>query len=139
VASDRSTLRSPLGALQHEAGRQLGLVTRAQALKHGRSDGVILCRTDSLPRKDVTRKGVFPLTSVARTLIDLGATCDEEQVEIALECALRRSLTSVHRLQRRLDELGGYGRRGCRTLRRVLDLRGEGAPAGSVLEVKFVG
>jgi very-short-patch-repair endonuclease len=82
--------------------------------------------------------GVFPLTSVTRTLIDLGAACDEEAVEIALECALRRSLTSLPRLRRRLDELGGCGRRGCRTLRRILDLRGDGAPAGSTLEVKYV-
>ncbi|MGH2818525.1 MAG: type IV toxin-antitoxin system AbiEi family antitoxin domain-containing protein [Actinomycetota bacterium] len=194
MAADRGIQRSPLGALQHEAGRRLGLVTRAQALKHGlshstihrylsrgdwrracknvyafcgyppsweqhalavclslgagaylcrraaarlwdlegieespvevyvpnrkghRSDGVILCRTDSLPRKDATHMGVFPLTSVTRTLIDLGAACDEEAVEIALECALRRSLTSLPRLRRRLDELGGCGRRGCRTL-----------------------
>lgn len=63
---------------------------------------------------------------------------DEEAVEIALEWALHRGQTSVPRLRWRLKEIGGRGRRGAGTLRRLLEqLDPETRPAQSVLEVKF--
>jgi very-short-patch-repair endonuclease len=62
----------------------------------------------------------------------------EEQVEIAFECAYRRGLTDPTRARRRLEDLRLRGRKGPATLRRILELRGEDAPAGSTLEVKYV-
>lgn len=96
-------------------------------------------RTGSLPACDLGNSGPIRITNASRTLVDLGAVCDEETVEFALECALRRGMTSIPRLRWRLDQVGGRGRRGSAVLRRLLDLRDpDTRPAQSVLEVKFL-
>ena len=110
---------------------------------YGRSswkeNGVVVHRTQQLPDCDVERKGPMPLTAISRTLLDLGAAAGEEQVEIALEFALRHRLTSVPRLRWRLDQVGGRGHPGSAVLRKLLDLRDPGTrPAASVLEVRFI-
>lgn len=103
------------------------------------SPGVTIHRTRALPACDCTKVGPIPVTNASRTLLDLGAVCDEEVVEIALECALRRGLTSIPRLRWRLEEVGGKGRPGSAVLRHLVDLRDPKArPAASVLEVKFL-
>lgn len=104
-----------------------------------RAPGVRIHRTRNLPACDVISVGTIPTTECSRTLLDLGAIAEEEVVELALECALHRGLTSVPRLRWRLQEVGGRGRPGAAVLRRLLDLReGHGRPAQSVLEVKFM-
>ncbi|MFP5352547.1 MAG: hypothetical protein ACLGIB_08300 [Actinomycetota bacterium] len=104
-----------------------------------RASGVKVHRTRTLPTCDVMSVGPTPATECSRTLLDLGAVADEEVVEMALECALHRGLTSVPRLRWRLEQVGGRGRPGAALLRRLLDLReGHGRPAQSVLEVKFM-
>ena len=105
-----------------------------------KSDGrTIVHRASQLPQCDFTVVAGIPTTNASRTLLDLGAVVDEEAVEIALEYALRKGMTSFRRLKWRLDEVGGRGHRGSATLRRLLDLRDPAArPAQSVLEVKFV-
>jgi hypothetical protein len=42
---------------------------------------------------------------VERTIIDLMAVCPEDQVDIALDDALTRRLTTVRRIMYRLDDL----------------------------------
>ena len=59
-------------------------------------------RVASMPRVDVAVVRSIPVTTVHRTLIDLGACADADLVELALECALRRGMTSMPRLTRRL-------------------------------------
>ncbi len=104
-----------------------------------RAPGVKVHRTRTLPACDVTSVEAIPITECSRTLLDLGGVADEEVVEMALECALHRGLTSVPRLRWRLQQVGGRGRPGAAVLRRLLDLReGQGRPAQSVLEVKFI-
>jgi very-short-patch-repair endonuclease len=99
---------------------------------------VIVHRTTDVPRKDVTQIHGIPLTTVHRTLIDLGAVVEVEIVEAALECALRRNLTTIDRLRRRLDDTGGNGRRGAGKLKEVLRRRDPGAPpTASGLETDF--
>lgn len=103
------------------------------------SPGVNVHRTRALPDCDRTNVGAIPVTNASRTLLDLGAVCDEEVVEIALECALRRGMTSIPRLRWRLEEVGGKGRPGSAVLRRLIDLRDPKArPPQSVLEVRFL-
>lgn len=103
------------------------------------SPGLNVHRTRFLPDCDRMMLGVIPITNASRTLLDLGAVCDEEAVELALECALRRGMTSIPRLRWRLQEVGGSGRPGSAVIRRLLDLRDPQArPAQSVLEVRFL-
>jgi very-short-patch-repair endonuclease len=64
-------------------------------------------------------------TGPGRTVIDLGSTCDDDEVERALESALRRRLVT-------LDQItllaASSTRLGAPALRRVLDRRPAGAP-----------
>ena len=80
------------------------------------------------------RAGV-PLTSLARTLVDLAGTLSDESLEAAVEDTLHRGLTTSFAILRCLDAVGGKGRVGSRRLRELLDARGD-ATLESRLEVK---
>lgn len=82
--------------------------------------GIRVHFTDRLPASQVaTRKG-FTITSVERTLLDLGAVVPERKVAIALDAAVYRGLTTVPRLTTALISVARRGRRGCGVLRRIL-------------------
>jgi len=103
-----------------------------------RNPDVIVHRISSTSPKDVTQILRIPLTTVHRTLVDLGAVVDADTVEAALESALRRNMTTIERLQRKLDVMGGRGRRGAGTFRKILDRREPGAQTtASGLETHF--
>lgn len=76
-----------------------------------------------MPAKDVVKIERIPATSVARTLLELGAVVPEAEVERALDDALRRGLTSLVSLRRRLEELGRKGRGGTAVLRSLIESR----------------
>ena len=100
-------------------------------------EGVLVHRTRSLPACDVAVVCRIPSTNASRTLLDLGAVVDEEILELALEDALRRGLTSLPRLEWRISQLCKKGRAGCLPLRRLLDERRANAPTESALETKL--
>jgi len=86
-------------------------------------------RTDELPRPDRTHLGCIPITTPARTLIDLAGVLDEESLEAAVENGFRQGRVSERLLRAPLDALGGSGRAGTASLRQILDRRGEKAAA----------
>jgi very-short-patch-repair endonuclease len=94
-------------------------------------------RSSDLLPADRTTVAAIPVTTVTRTLIDLGAVLDEESVERAIECALRRGLTSPQYMGRRLDALSRLGRPGIGVARRLLRRR-QPVVTGSDLEVRFL-
>ena len=108
--------------------------------KSGRAstDAVRVHRCDDLEPYDRTWIGGIPCVTPTRLLCHLGDVMDEEALEVVVEEALRRRLTSVERLRRRLDALSGKGRRGIGALRRLLDVRGDAPAAESYLEVKAI-
>jgi very-short-patch-repair endonuclease len=59
-------------------------------------------RVGSLPRADVCIRSRLPVTTVARTIIDLATMAAPEDVELAMESAIRRRLTSPARLETQL-------------------------------------
>lgn len=75
-----------------------------------------------LPRDRAERLGI-PVTGIERTLLDLGACCYERRVAIAVDSALRRGLTSSVELDAYLGLVAKRGRRGCRLLRRIVQVR----------------
>jgi len=79
----------------------------------------------------------IPTTSAERTLIELARSTTEERMEIAIEDALRRRLTTPDAVVRRLADLPANQAGGAR-LTRVLELRGAAAPTDSALEVKVI-
>lgn len=94
---------------------------------------------DEVPACDVEVIRNIPVTSPARTLLDLAAVVDEETLEVALDDALCTHKVRLPRLRWRLDELGVKGKPGTAALRRLLDVRGDGAMAPTtILESKLV-
>lgn len=102
------------------------------------SPEIVLHTSDSIPPSDLVTVGCLKVTNATRTLIGLGSVVDEEALEIVLDDALRRGMTNIERLQRRLTEFGVPGRRGPGLLRRVLAERDPAlGPSESVLEARF--
>ena len=83
--------------------------------------------------------GRIRVTGPACTLVDLAEVTPEEDLEIALDCSLVKSRVDVARVAEALHRMGGQGRRGTPTLRRLLSYRVDGRPLGSSpLEVRLV-
>lgn len=119
-------------------GVEPGFLEFTSASPREASDPRLVVHTsDTLCNGDTAKLGPFRVTTVARTLIDLGAVACEETVEIAMHDALRRGLTSVERLRQRLESLRGRGRRGTRTMH-VLIEKQPIRPTKSWMEVKLL-
>lgn len=105
--------------------------------KSGIPDEVTLHSTEDWARGEVVEIVDLPVTSVTRTLLDLGTYVTRDQLELALEAGLRKRLTSIPTLREALERR--KARRGTGRLRQLLDLRGEGvAPTESPLETRFM-
>ncbi len=101
--------------------------------------GLSLHRAPNLLPSDIRSIDGIPATSASRTLIDLGRVCSHQQLEEALECCLRRGLTTVDRLQSRLSSSGTSGRKGAAALGRLLKSRPPvAAAAESILETRLL-
>lgn len=85
--------------------------------------GLIVHESMVLTPQDVTTVDHIPVTTVERTLVDLGAVRGIETVERAVESALRRDLTSIESLEATVQRLGRRGRRGVGVLRNILAVR----------------
>ena len=62
----------------------------------------------------------LPVTSVARTIVDLASVTAPKVLERAFNHALRFGMTSAEEVGARLDAVGSNGRRGTRELQRLL-------------------
>jgi hypothetical protein len=91
--------------------------------RRGRHGSLVVHETKVLDRLDVAVVDNIPVTSIERTLLDLGAVRSPEIVEQAMEAALRRELTTIDRLRGALGRLGRSGRNGAGVLRAILDAR----------------
>jgi hypothetical protein len=102
-------------------------------VRHRRRN-VIVHHTRSLVLRDCTRVGLIPVTTTARTLIDLGAVAPADSVEQAFDGAQRDGDV------RRRDVEGGYadlrarGRNGIGAMTLILENGRGGATPRSVLE-----
>ena len=102
-----------------------------------RSRKVAVYRAALTPSDSVTLHGL-PVTSVARTLLDLSSVVDRVDLAIAVESARRKGKSTVDGLERKAQQLGTRGRAGMKNLARVLaDCRVRGWPLESALEVRF--
>lgn len=79
---------------------------------------VVAHRPRSLPADEVEDHDGLPVTTVARTLVDLAAVARENDLEHAVEQAERQSLFDLVAVQAVLAR--SHGRRGIRTLRDVI-------------------
>jgi very-short-patch-repair endonuclease len=100
--------------------------------------GVIVHRKGDLHDVDLTTTpDGIPLTTPARTLVDLGAVWDAERLEEAIDGATREGHTSISRLIWRVGILRRKGRDGISNVVAALTADPDGRVA-SVLERRFV-
>lgn len=92
---------------------------------HPGPHGAIRHRTQALRPVDVAVRRHIPVTTPARTLLDLGAVAPA-LVPAALERCLYKRLVTTAGVWRLMAELGTPGRRGLRPLRRALERRALG-------------
>jgi Protein of unknown function (DUF559) len=110
----------------HERGGPLGLLTydppqphvTAPASKAG-VPGIRLHRSRSLDARDTTAHRGIPITTLARTLLDLAATAPRSHLEHALGQALRNELYDQRAVRDVLER--HRGRRGAKALRTATD------------------
>jgi hypothetical protein len=74
----------------------------------------------ALSERDITVVDNVPVTTVERTIFDLAAVCSRFTVDLAIDTALRRKLTTVDKLCAMLRRIGRQGRKGTRLLRGLL-------------------
>jgi len=98
-----------------------------------RARGITVHRPMSLTRVDITVVDSIPVTTPARTLIDLAACVDADVLEDALDDALRRGLVSLPRLRWRMRELGAR-----RALTNLVAARAHGGVTESRLEARML-
>jgi hypothetical protein len=93
----------------------------------------------ALSQEEITTVQGVACTNGHRTLLDLAEYLDDKRWEHALEFALRKRMTTVDRVAAELPDMGRGRVPGTTRVRRVLDLRPEGAPpTESLLETLMV-
>lgn len=85
-----------------------------------------------------TRRGGLPVTSVERTLIDCAAVLPAPVVEVAIDAAVRKRLTSYAAIAAELERVGGRGVKGTRVVRAILADRDCATAPGSPAETAFL-
>ena len=90
-----------------------------------------------LPKSDYHRMNGMLVTTATRTLVDLASRLTEEQLEIAVDDAFRRRLTTLRRLEKQAQECTGQGRAGSGSVRKVLDARRGSKHKDSGLETRI--
>src|SRR4051794_30767868 len=104
------------------ADRSLLEVT-SRRWRRSRWSTLVVHETSALAAEDMTVVDSIPVTTIERTLLDLGAVCRPETVERAVDAAIRREMTTIDDLVATVRRLGGKGRRGVGVLRQLLELR----------------
>jgi hypothetical protein len=135
VASHRSAAE-----LHGMPGRQRGVAEiTCPRWRRARQSRVIVHETKALDARDVTVVRGIAVTTVERTLFDLGGVCRPRLVELALENALRRGLTTETELSETVRRVSRRGRSGGPTLRNLLAARDPGRrPTESEMETRLV-
>lgn len=107
--------------------------------RRARHDGLVVHETKAHDHRDITMVDNVPVSTVARTLLDLGAVRGRLTVELAVESALHREMVTVHELEEALRRLGRRGRNGAGILRTILAAREPHARANeSPMETRVV-
>jgi hypothetical protein len=94
-----------------------------------RIDGarLIVHRSTTHVRSDVTMLGPLPITTSTRTLIDLARTADDRTLELAIDQSLRSGRIRLPRLNRRVEELADARLPGLARLRSLIRERDPGS------------
>jgi hypothetical protein len=83
--------------------------------------GAIVHRTKDFALEDVTEVDSIPVTSAARTLVDLGAVLPAQLVNGSVNLALQRGLVTLDGIAAVVDRVGKRGRSGAGVLRQIIE------------------
>ncbi len=107
--------------------------------RRARHDGLITHETKVLSPIDITVVSGIAVSTPDRTLFDLGGVCRSGLVELALENALRRGITTEAALVSTVKRLSRSGRPGGPILRKLLEARApERRPTDSEMETNLL-
>jgi hypothetical protein len=98
--------------------------------------GVTVHRIADLADRWITEVDGVPVTTLARTLVDLGAVLPLASVGLALDRALGRKLVSIAEVRAALNAVARKGRAGVGVIRALLKER-QGAATVSVLQARM--
>jgi predicted transcriptional regulator of viral defense system len=88
--------------------------------------GVTVHRTGDLAPRDVTVRDTLPITTPARTIVDLAGVMGHRQLAAVLDAALLERLVGYEAIVEVAERVCRRGKRGSAVLRRLLDERGHG-------------
>ncbi|HET7482147.1 MAG TPA: type IV toxin-antitoxin system AbiEi family antitoxin domain-containing protein [Actinomycetota bacterium] len=111
-------------------------VTSASAIR-ARGD-ISVHRVSGMAACDRAEIGPIPVTAIERTLVDLAGTLTIDELDRCIDEAVMTRKTSLLKIDWRLRRLGGRGRAGTATLRRLLDGRLTTGEIDSPLERRFL-
>lgn len=123
-----------LWLMEGARGRDVELWVSSTKKSDGK--GLTIHRGTRLDRADRTTIGPIPITTPARTLIDLSARMEDAPLLASMEDAFRRRLVSPERLLARAEILRKSGRPGAGRLVELLAARSSSAPMESALEAR---
>ena len=104
-----------------------------------KTKGLVAHRSDRLPASDRTVVGVVPVTTPARTVLDLAAVLDRSRLGGVVDDVLVRRLTSLGAIERLLDRSAGERRPGARVLAGLVAERRRGTkPSETGLEDELI-
>jgi len=112
--------RSAAGLYEIPGGREDIVEIMCPRWQRTRHDDLVVHETRVLTDDDRTTMDAIPTTTVERTIFDLATVCSQFTIELAIDNALRRELTSLDGLGRLLLRVGKRGRKGTRLLRGLL-------------------
>lgn len=127
VASHKSAAR--LWGISHVPALKLELIVAADQVV--RLEDVRAHRSNRIPASHVTTYAGIPITTGARTVVDLSAVLGDETLERAIDDALRRNVTTIDELRMCFEDLAGRGRRRIAHLRPLLAARHPGFHPGA--------
>lgn len=120
------------------AGRRDAVEVSVPPGRHPRHAGVVVHRPKQLPPLDVTVVDGIPVTTVDRTLIDLGGVLSKDELEENIDFAYSHGHVRRVRMEFRAEELGGRGRRGTPSVRDLVVARSGGQKLpDSILETRL--
>jgi hypothetical protein len=112
--------RSAAGLYQIPGGREDLVEITCPRWRRAQHDGLLAHETSALGDHDRTVVDKVPATTVERTIFDLASVCGPFTVELAIDNALRRALTTLDKLGAMLRRVGKRGRKGTKLLRSLL-------------------
>ena len=112
--------RAAAGLHEIPGGREDLIEITCPRWQRAQHSGLLVHETRTLTDPDRTVIDKIPTTTVERTIFDLASVCTSFTVELAIDNALRRELTSLDKLAIMLRRVGSRGRKGTAIIRGLL-------------------